>query len=386
MHTKNQVNEPQRCTRCILPNSLQSIRFNEEGVCNYCRKFEQDFAGWDQIAERKQAEFEVLLEHARRLKRSYDCLVPLSGGKDSTFALYLASKVYKLKCLAVTYDNGFLTIPAKNNIARALESTTADHIFYHMNKKTSVEMFRTFLVKTGEFCNSCMRGINYSIEMAARTYKIPLVIKGSGRRVQYVSQISELSGLNTSSFVKNVINKEPIENQVGQLGRNRFYLEWQKILGGVCDVAGVPRYRLMRFSTQYVGMYDYYYKPYPEIVKILETEMGWSSAHDSVEHLDCDLHGIPFYIQTLLIPGITSETLRNSALIRQGIMTREEALRIENERLAQAPAPSELQTFLRETGLERGEFEEYVRNGDASRFESGFQKKIRKLYHAYRKY
>ena len=135
MNTKNQVNEPQRCTRCILPNTLQSIRFDAEGVCNYCRKFEQDFAGWEQIAERKQAEFEALLDHARRLKRPYDCLVPLSGGKDSTFALYLASKVYKLKCLAMTYDNGFLTTPAKNNIARALESTTADHIFYHMNKR-----------------------------------------------------------------------------------------------------------------------------------------------------------------------------------------------------------------------------------------------------------
>ncbi len=73
-------------------------------------------------------------------------------------------------------------------------------------------------------------------------------------------------------------------------------------------------------------------------------------------------------------------------MIRQGIMTREEALRIENEKIAQAPAPSELQTFLRETGLAQGEFETYVRNGDASRFESGFQKKIRKLYHAYRKY
>ena len=58
MNTKNQVNEPQRCTRCILPNTLQSIRFDAEGVCNYCRKFEQDFAGWDQIAERKQSEFE----------------------------------------------------------------------------------------------------------------------------------------------------------------------------------------------------------------------------------------------------------------------------------------------------------------------------------------
>ncbi len=168
-----------------------------------------------------------------------------------------------------------------------------------------------------------MRGINYSIETAAHTYKIPLVIKGSGRRVQYVSQITELSRLNTPSFFSNVIKKEKIENQIHHLTRNRFHLEVQKIAGGICDVLKIPRYRLMRFTTQYIGMYDYIYKPYPEIVKILEEEMGWSSVHDSVEHLDCTLHGIPFYIQTLLIPGITSETLRNSALIRQGIMTRE---------------------------------------------------------------
>jgi len=312
--------------------------------------------------------------------------VPLSGGKDSTFALYLASKVYNLKCLAVTYDNGFLTQPAKTNIASALASSRADHMSYHMNKKTSVELFRTFLTRTGEFCNSCMRGINYSIEMAAKTWKIPLVIKGSGRRVQYVSQIAELSGLNTPSFVKNVLHNEKVKRQVQQLASNRLHLEIQKIAGGICDVIGIPRYRLMRFSTQYVGMYDYIYQPYPEIVKILEDEMGWRSAHDSVEHLDCDLHGIPFYIQTLLIPGITSETLRNSALIRQGIITREEALRIENEKLAQPPEPAELQTFLQETGLAKPQFDTLVRQGEASKFESQFQKKIRRIYHRYRKY
>lgn len=213
-----------RCSRCILPNTLQGIHYDEEGVCNYCRSFERDFANWEQIAERKKSEFEALLEHARKLNRPYDCMVPLSGGKDSTFALYLASKVYNLKCLAVTYDNGFLTQPAKNNIASALAATTADHIFYRMNKKTSIAMFRTFLTRTGEFCNSCMRGINYSIEMATRTYKIPLVIKGSGRRVQYVSQITELSGLNTPSFVRNVIRNEKVERQVQQFGRNRFHL------------------------------------------------------------------------------------------------------------------------------------------------------------------
>jgi hypothetical protein len=66
-------------------------------------------------------------------------------------------------------------------------------------------------------------------------------------------------------------------------------------------------------------------------------------------------------------------------------MTREEALRIEMKTCA-STEPPELQTFLQETGLTKQQFDELVRHGDASQFESSFQKKIRQLYHYYRKW
>ena len=132
-----------------------------------------------------------ILEKARSLKRPYDCLVPLSGGKDNTYALYLASRVYKLKTLAVSLDNSYLTNPAKENIQNALKHCDADHIYYTINRRNADELFRVFVEKTGDFCNACMRGINYAIEFSVKAYHIPLIIKGSGRRVQYVSQIKE---------------------------------------------------------------------------------------------------------------------------------------------------------------------------------------------------
>lgn len=70
-----------RCSRCILPVSLSNITFDSDGVCNHCRKYEFDFKDWELIKERKKTEFEKILEKAKRLKRPYDVLVPLSGGK-----------------------------------------------------------------------------------------------------------------------------------------------------------------------------------------------------------------------------------------------------------------------------------------------------------------
>lgn len=200
-----------RCSRCILPVSLSNITFDSDGVCNHCRKYEFDFKDWELIKERKKTEFEKILEKAKRLKRPYDVLVPLSGGKDSTYALYLCTKNYGLKTLSVTFDNGFLSQPAKDNIRNAIGSCNADHMFYTINKENLSELFKVFTEKTGDFCNACMRGINYSIEFAARNFNIPLVIKGSGRRVQYVSQIKEISGLNTAAYFANVIKDTDAE-------------------------------------------------------------------------------------------------------------------------------------------------------------------------------
>lgn len=140
-----------RCTRCLLPASIKGITFDEEGVCNHCRDYERNFAAWDSIKDRKSQEFQQLLEKAKSLKRPYDCLVPLSGGKDSTYALYLATKVYNLRTLAVTLDNGYLSNPAKENIKNALANCNADHFFYHINKANSTILFRKFVLKAGNF-------------------------------------------------------------------------------------------------------------------------------------------------------------------------------------------------------------------------------------------
>ena len=362
------------------------MTFDEEGVCNHCRKYESDFRDWDSIKERKEKEFEVILNKAKKLKRPYDVLVPLSGGKDSTYALYLCTKVYGLKALAVTLDNGYLANPARENIKNALACCDADHILYTINRENSDELFKTFVDRTGDFCNACMRGINFSIELASKNFKIPLVIKGSGRRVQYVSQIKELSGLNTASYFANVLKGTEVENKYNYLSRDKYKQEFQKIAGGITDIFGLKRTSLMRFVPQHIGMYDYVYKPFPEIVEKIKKEMRWSDHFGSVEHLDCELHNVPTFKETLRLQNITRFTFYNSGLIRQGLMRREEALKKEESELAKKDPPSELLKFLKENNISYEDYRNSVVLADKTRFEPKLQKVARDIYHRFRRY
>ena len=172
-----------RCTQCILPETTPGIRFDDTGTCNFCSSYNSLFSDWEGVSRQKEEEFRRILFAARDLRRPYDCLIPLSGGKDSTYALYVASKIYGLNCLSVTFDNGFLSEQAKVNIRNATQITGTDHLVYHLDQEKALDIFKIFLKKTGDFCSACMRGINHSIESAVKQNRIPLLVKGSGRRV-----------------------------------------------------------------------------------------------------------------------------------------------------------------------------------------------------------
>jgi len=380
------MKELKRCTRCILPSNLADITFDDNGVCNYCRKYESDFKNWDSIKDRREKQFKEILEKAKTLKRPYDVLVPLSGGKDSTYALYLCTKIYMLKTLSITLDNGFLTDIAKTNIKNAVANSNVDHIYYTLNRKNSSELFKTFIIETGDFCNACMRAINYSIELATSMFKIPLVIKGSGRRVQYVSQIKEVSSLNTPAYFANVIKNTIIDSKFKFLTLKKHKLEFQKIVGGFTDLLCISRKYLMQFLPQHIGLYDYIYVPYTKIIEIINKEMKWSDASGSVEHLDCELHDVPFFKDALRIQNISRYTFHNSNLIRQGLMTREEALIKEEKELNNMNPPKELIKFLADNKISYKEYITSVTISDKSHFEPRSQKLAREIYHKFRRY
>lgn len=115
------VSNLRRCTRCILPETFPYIDFDEAGVCNYCREYKSPvFDGKDKL--------EKLVQPFRCNNGSPDCLVPISGGRDSCYSLHYIKKVLKLNPLAYTYDWGMVTDLARRNISRICGALGVEHI------------------------------------------------------------------------------------------------------------------------------------------------------------------------------------------------------------------------------------------------------------------
>lgn len=100
-----------RCTRCILPETMPYISFDAQGVCNYCKHYKP---------RNKPRPIEELLALVEPYRRSQgdECIVPFSGGRDSCYGLHLIVKELRLKPITYTYDWGMVTDLGRRNISR----------------------------------------------------------------------------------------------------------------------------------------------------------------------------------------------------------------------------------------------------------------------------
>jgi asparagine synthetase B (glutamine-hydrolysing) len=110
-----------RCTKCILPETFPFIEFDERGVCNYCHNYKKQHV-------KGQDELKKVADKYRRKDGHADCLVPFSGGRDSSYALHYVVKELGLKPIAFSYDWGMLTDLARRNQARMCGNLGVEHI------------------------------------------------------------------------------------------------------------------------------------------------------------------------------------------------------------------------------------------------------------------
>ena len=158
-----------------MPETAESLTFDEHGVCSVCRQIEYKHSQID-WAERGRALDEILDRH--RGKQQYDCIVPFSGGKDSTFTLWYLVKVKKLKPLVVRFDHGFLRKTVQENSLRTFRALGVDVHHFTPNWQVVRKLMFESLRRRGDFCWHCHTGI-FSYPMWVSIWqKIPLVIWG----------------------------------------------------------------------------------------------------------------------------------------------------------------------------------------------------------------
>jgi N-acetyl sugar amidotransferase len=166
--------ELRRCTRCQLPETYETIEFDEAGICNICRSAEEKQSiDW---GERKQLLDQLIAKY--RGKSEYDCIVPFSGGKDSTFQLYYLVKEYNVKPLVVRFNHGFMRPVIARNNERTFKKLGVDVLEFTPNwkivKRVMLEAFR----RKTDFCWHCHSGIySYPLRIAVK-FNVPLVFWG----------------------------------------------------------------------------------------------------------------------------------------------------------------------------------------------------------------
>jgi N-acetyl sugar amidotransferase len=133
------------CNRCVLDTTVSDIRFDENGVCNYCKIHDIQERKYPPGAEGK-ANLDGLLAEIKRKGRGkkYDCIVGVSGGTDSTYTLLLAKR-FGLRPLAVHFDNGWNSEISVSNIRNSIEALGVDLYTVVADWKEFSDLQRSFL-------------------------------------------------------------------------------------------------------------------------------------------------------------------------------------------------------------------------------------------------
>jgi len=340
-----------RCKKCLLPETHETIIFDDQGICNVCRQneFKKDKIDW----KLKKKELDELIEQYRG-KNEYDCLVPFSGGKDSTWALYYLMKEYKIKPLVVRFDHGFLRPNLNDNTVRTLRNLGADfHSFTPNWKVVQKLMLQSFLEK-GDFCWHCHTGIfSYPMWVAIR-YNVPLIFWGEPS-AEYTSYYSydQPEEVDEKRF-----------NRAVNLGISA--LDMAVRLGGEMDERDFKPYtypplkELRRIQYKSVCLGSYIPWDVKAQSKIIHDELGWQG--DLVENvppgynyekIECYLQGVRDYIKYIK-RGYTRPTHLASIDIRNDRLTREEGMDMLSK--YEGKKPASLEIFLEMVGLSEEEF------------------------------
>ena len=343
------MNKVVRCSKCILPASYPGISFDDDGICDFCSS---QATKDDKTAGQSKKELDRIVEAYRGKSRKYDAIVGLSGGKDSSYVAYYLKMAYGLKLLGINYDIGYRSKYALQNLEILADKLAIDLITIRPKKSFLMGLFAHFMRAKGEFCSVCnnlgyLIGASFSAKESRSLGFSPLMVGGWSKKYEFQPGVSVTS---MEYFFKH-LSQELLDELMAQpFIEKEAVRSFMKVKDPRQAQLGTDDHKkLGAQAMHFIQLPDYIEWNIGEIPGILSRELGWRHPEDVHEsHFDCTLFPIKEYLKFRKY-GLTQETIKNSVLIREGRMTREEALkRISFEQTTQ---PAVLARFLEEMGL-----------------------------------
>lgn len=179
------------CKRCLYPeNHPLNIVFDEEGVCSGCRVHEEkDSLDWKPRGEKLK---EILNNYRNTSGNNYDCIIPVSGARDSHFIVHTIKKVYGMNPLLVTYNKHYNTDVGIRNLAWLRMQLDCDIMTLTVDPETVKKITRASMRRMGSIYWHCLAGQTvYPVQVAVK-FKIPLIIWGAHQGIDQVGMFSHL--------------------------------------------------------------------------------------------------------------------------------------------------------------------------------------------------
>jgi N-acetyl sugar amidotransferase len=332
------------CKRCVMPETAESLYFDNEGVCSVCRQIEtkNTSINWNQ----REVELDNILDGVRG-KYDYDCIVPFSGGKDSTFTLWYLVTQKKLKPLVVRFDHGFYRPTLQENNLRTFRKLGVDVVNFTPNWKIVRKLMLESLRRRGDFCWHCHTGIFAYPMWVSLQQNIPLLVWGEPT-AEYASFYSydeeeEVDERRFNAFINLGINAEDMLGMLDDTISDYPVTERDLKPYTYPPAAELRNKKVRSILLGYHIPWDV-----KQQVEIIKRELGWKGdevegvpPEYNFEKIECFMQGVRDYIK-FLKRGFGRTTHLVSIDIRNKRLTREQGEMLVSEYDGKRPAALDL--------------------------------------------
>ncbi len=309
------------CKKCVMPDTKPDLKFNEEGVCSACESFSQrQKIDWD---ARKRELLAILDKYRSKDGSNWDCIVPVSGGKDSHYQVIRMLQL-GMNPLCVTATTCHLSDIGRRNIEN-LKSLGVDYVEFTTNPVVRKKLNRIGLTQVGDISWPEHCSIFTIPVRAAVQFNVPLIIWGENSQNEY--------GGPAAAAANNVLNRRWLEEFGGLLG-----LRVSDLIG----LDGIEKKHLIPYTypsdeelqrVGVTGIFLGYYLPWDGYANALISQAnGFSTLQTTVEgsvvnyeNLDNYQTGIHDYFKYLKF-GFGRATDIACLHLRRGRITRQDAI------------------------------------------------------------